>query len=131
MSNLEFEQMPNVRGVISLTNGKLLAEHPLNEGKIAHELKNINRKFRRRYKNGFGPADIKYAETSADDIAVLNYTSGTTGWDITPLTLGICSNSRFSQIWSSTNSSTDSEWLRMWVASVGLKSCSIGTIVAP
>ena len=22
-------------------------------------------------------------------------------------------------------------WLRMWVASVGLKSCSIGTIVAP
>lgn len=78
--NLEFEQMPNVRGVISLTNGKLLAEHPLNEGKIAHELKNINRKFRRRYKNGFGPADIKYAETSADDIAVLNYTSGTTGF---------------------------------------------------
>ena len=78
--NLEFDHMPNIKGVISLTDGKLLAEHPLNDGMIANVLKNLNRKFRRRYKNGFGPADIKYAKTAADDIAVLNYTSGTTGF---------------------------------------------------
>lgn len=78
--SFEFEKMPKVKGVISLTNGKILAEHPLNERKIERELKNLTRKFKKRYKKGFFPDDVEYPVMNDDDIAVLNYTSGTTGF---------------------------------------------------
>ncbi len=72
--------MPKVKGVISLTDGKILAEHPLNERKIERELKNLTRKFKKRYKKGFSSDDVNYPIMNDDDIAVLNYTSGTTGF---------------------------------------------------
>lgn len=78
--SFEFEKMPKVKGVISLTDGKILAEHPLNERKIERELKNLTRKFKKRYKKGFSSDDVNYPIMNDDDIAVLNYTSGTTGF---------------------------------------------------
>lgn len=78
--SFEFEKMPKAKGVISLTDGKILAEHPLNERKIERELKNLTRKFKKRYKKGFFPDDVNYPIMNDDDIAVLNYTSGTTGF---------------------------------------------------
>lgn len=78
--SFEFEKMPKVKGVISLTDGKILAEHPLNERKIERELKNPTRKFKKRYKKGFSSDDVNYPIMNDDDIAVLNYTSGTTGF---------------------------------------------------
>ena len=78
--NLEFEKMPHLRGVISLTESKLLAEHPLNDRWMEKQLKKLKRTFKSRYKGGFGPKDVVYREMDADDIAVINYTSGTTGF---------------------------------------------------
>ncbi len=78
--NLEFEKMPHLRGVISLTESKLLAEHPLNDKQMERQLKKLKRTFRTRYKGGFGPKDVAYREMDADDVAVINYTSGTTGF---------------------------------------------------
>ena len=78
--NLEFEKMPSVKGVVSLADGKLLGEHPLNEGRIERVLKNLKRSFRKRYSKGFNPADVDYPSMNPDDMAVLNYTSGTTGF---------------------------------------------------
>lgn len=78
--NLEFEKMPKIKGVISLIDGKLLAEHPLNENKIARVLKSHKRNFRKRYPVGFRPNDVDYPAMKPDDMAVLNYTSGTTGF---------------------------------------------------
>jgi long-chain acyl-CoA synthetase len=78
--SLEYEQMPNIKGVISLNTGKLLVEKDANKGLLAREMKNLNRKFRHRYKDGFRQTDIKYAHTSPDYVSVLNYTSGTTGF---------------------------------------------------
>ena len=76
----EFEKMPRLRGVISLTDGKILAEHPLNDGRMQKQLKNINRKFSRRYRGGLKPDDVRYPVPDPDNVAVLNYTSGTTGF---------------------------------------------------
>ena len=53
--SFEFEKMPKAKGVISLTDGKILAEHPLNERKIERELKNLTRKFKKRYKRDSSP----------------------------------------------------------------------------
>lgn len=78
--NLEFEKMPHLRGVISLSESKLLAEHPLNDKWMEKQLKKLKRTFKSRYKGGFGPKDVVYREMDADDIAVINYTSGTTGF---------------------------------------------------
>ena len=72
--------MPSVKGVVSLADGKLLGEHPLNEGRIERVLKNLKRSFRKRYSKGFNPADVDYPSMNPDDMAVLNYTSGTTGF---------------------------------------------------
>ncbi len=78
--NLEFEKMPHLRGVISLSESKLLAEHPLNNKWMEKQLRKLKRTFKSRYKGGFGPKDVVYREMDADDIAVINYTSGTTGF---------------------------------------------------
>jgi long-chain acyl-CoA synthetase len=78
--SLEYEKMPNIKGVISLNTGKLLVEKDANNGLLAREMKSLNRKFRHRYKDGFRQTDIKYAHTSPDYVSVLNYTSGTTGF---------------------------------------------------
>ena len=78
--NLEFEKMPRLKGVISLTESKLLAEHPLNDNRIEKQLKKLKRTFKARYKDGFGPKSVVYREMKADDVAVINYTSGTTGF---------------------------------------------------
>lgn len=76
----EFDKLPNLRGVISLTNGKILAEHPLNEDKIKKAVKSLTRKFNKRYPGKFLPGYVEYPDMTPDDIAVLNYTSGTTGF---------------------------------------------------
>ncbi len=78
--SMEFEKMRALRGVISVAKGQLLAEHPLNEDIISKAIKNLNRRFRARYKGSFTAADISYAPSSPDELAVINYTSGTTGF---------------------------------------------------
>lgn len=76
----ELEKMPRLRGVISLTTGKMLAEDPRNGGVLTNVTKNINRRFRRKYKGEFVPGYVKYVTPPDDSVAVLNYTSGTTGF---------------------------------------------------
>ena len=58
--SFELEKMPRLRGVISLTTGKMLAEDPSNGGVITNVTKNINRRFRRKYKGEFVPEYVKY-----------------------------------------------------------------------
>ena len=75
----EFEKLPKLKGVISLTDGKILAEHPLNEDRIKKAVKSLARKFNKRYPGKFLPGYVEYPDMNPDDIAVINYTSGTTG----------------------------------------------------
>lgn len=83
---LDFESMPQIRAVISLDSRTVIAERS-NESngrrsRLSHKsiVTNLTRNFRKRYTNGFSQADIKYGHFPADSIAVINYTSGTTGF---------------------------------------------------
>ena len=78
--SFELEKMPRLRGVISLNSGKMLAEDPSNGGVLTNVTKNINRRFRRKYKGEFVPEYVRYVTPDDDAVAVLNYTSGTTGF---------------------------------------------------
>ena len=78
--SFELEKMSRLRGVISLNSGKVLAEDPRNGGVLSNVSKNINRRFRRKYKGEFVPEYVRYVTPSDDAVAVLNYTSGTTGF---------------------------------------------------
>ncbi len=77
----EFEQMPALRAVFSLENNKVLAERvPENQNSAERVLRNLARRFRAKYPKGFAPEDVVYPDMPRDAMAVLNYTSGTTGF---------------------------------------------------
>lgn len=76
----EIEKMPKLKAIISLDNNGILAENPANQGQITTIMKNLSRKFRTVYKNGFTRKDIHYPSLPPQSLAVINYTSGTTGF---------------------------------------------------
>ncbi len=77
----EFDQMPGLRVVASLDNHQVLAERvPENENPAESILRNLSHRFRSKYPRGFQPTDVEYPAMSRDAVAVLNYTSGTTGF---------------------------------------------------
>lgn len=78
--NFEFEKLPMVMAAISLDRRKLLAEHDDTGGVVAHTLKNLTRKFKSAFKKGFTEESVSYPILPKDATAVLNYTSGTTGF---------------------------------------------------
>ena len=75
--HLEFDRFPELLAVVSLDSRKILADR---RPELARFVKNLSRAFSRRYPRGFGPADINYAPRANDDTAIINYTSGTTGF---------------------------------------------------
>lgn len=68
-----------VRTAISLDTRRVLAER---DDSRFHEkiLKNLTRKFKRRYPQGYTRECVSYYHPSPEDTAVINYTSGTTGF---------------------------------------------------
>ena len=78
---LDYEQLPMVRAVLSLDTRLVLAERPREGHPTAEKaIRNLTRRFRAVYRNGFGPENICYEPTAKDAMAILNYTSGTTGF---------------------------------------------------
>lgn len=71
-------KFPQLRGVISLSGFDLQYQ------KDGENLKTIipllETKFHQKYPKGFTPENVNYANISDDEIRVLNYTSGTTGF---------------------------------------------------
>lgn len=79
--NFDLEEMPSLRVVVSLETRKVLAERVPEGGKSAEQMvSNLTRRFRAKYKDGFKVEDVSYPSMQPEDIAVLNYTSGTTGF---------------------------------------------------
>jgi len=75
---LSEESLPRLKGVISLTDFRLLSQR---KGETLSSIINqLDEKFAEQYPNGFGPNDIIYSDQSDDELVVLNYTSGTTGF---------------------------------------------------
>ena len=81
---LDFDSMPQIRAVVSLDTRTVIAERAPDGTPRTSTFKsvvtNLTRQFHRRYPNGFAPEDIKYGHFPGDSVAVINYTSGTTGF---------------------------------------------------
>ncbi|MBQ4344537.1 MAG: AMP-binding protein [Muribaculaceae bacterium] len=78
--SFEYEKLPNIKSVISLDTRLVLAEKEGNEGATEKIIQNLSNEFAKRYPNGFGRKDIKYPTIPNNSLAVINYTSGTTGF---------------------------------------------------
>ena len=77
-NTLDTNQFPELKGAISLNDFRLLQQR---EGEnLAAALSGLDALFNERYPEGFGPQHISYSNLPNDEIVVLNYTSGTTGF---------------------------------------------------
>lgn len=74
---LDAKKMPHLEGIFGNSND----EYTLLVGrtdKVRYARENLNRLFGIKYPRNFRASDIKYYEDKPDDLAILNYTSGTT-----------------------------------------------------
>lgn len=78
--SIEYDRLHKVKAVFSLDNGELLAECEESEGKVLNAIRNLSSIFNTKYHNGFCREDIKYPSVDPNALAVINYTSGTTGF---------------------------------------------------
>ncbi len=85
--NLRMDDFPEIRCVVSIDSRKVVAENASALGWLGKGFKSygsvvrgLTRRFRKRYPKGFSASDIKYPEVDQSETAVLNYTSGTTGF---------------------------------------------------
>lgn len=77
----EFDQMPQIKAVISLESRQVLAERSVKgENSVERIIRNLTRRFKSVYKAGFNPENISYPDVDRNATAVINYTSGTTGF---------------------------------------------------
>ena len=70
-------EMPDIHAIIQVNNFKVLyaADQNIYDAKVR-----LNELFGKRYPESFEPHMISYYEDSADELAIINYTSGTSGF---------------------------------------------------
>lgn len=79
--HMDIENMPKVKTVISLDKRQILADRTKgSRNSFTAALKNISRIFKAKYPNGFTPESIEYPTIDDSEVAIINYTSGTTGF---------------------------------------------------
>lgn len=76
--HIEPEKLLNVKAAISIESRKLLQSSP--DVDVQRHINHLRRRFRRKYPDGFTSGDIRYINRSNDEVAEINYTSGTTGF---------------------------------------------------
>ena len=74
---LSESEMPDVQAIIQVNTFKLLYAA---DQKIVDAREHLNELFGRKYPNAFTPEALDYYEDSAEELAVINYTSGTSGF---------------------------------------------------
>ena len=75
---IDEERIPEVDAVFSLTDYHCIYEKSGNT--LTRFIKDITRHYRKRYPNGFSAEDISYPQIDNGALALINYTSGTTGY---------------------------------------------------
>lgn len=75
--NLSEAEMPGLYVVVQINNFNFLYSKTEEMSQVRQHL---NESFGHRYPNNFGPEDLDYYEDKADELAVINYTSGTSGF---------------------------------------------------
>ena len=74
---LSESEMPDLHAIIQVNNFKILYA---NDERIVEAKAHLNELFGRKYPEAFTPDCISYYEDSAEELAVINYTSGTSGF---------------------------------------------------
>lgn len=77
--HIDFDHMPAIKGAISIDTQDLLGDHTSGK-KIEKALKALGKAFNKRYPKGYRRVDVRYGYYSPDNVAEINYTSGTTGF---------------------------------------------------
>ena len=72
---LNSEEMPNLKGVIQMNDWALLEAK---DKELKDTVENLNRCFGEKYPSNFTLAHIAYHSDEEEDLAIINYTSGTT-----------------------------------------------------
>ena len=76
--NLSESEMPNLEAIILIDDFSLLMSR---SEQITDTRERLNEMFGKKYPKSFGPADINYhQEESGEELAMINYTSGTSGF---------------------------------------------------
>jgi len=75
--NLDQENMPELKGVIEIGDYSLLYSRCK---RLTAARKQLNKLFGERYPERFKPEDIRYPDFPPDNLALINYTSGSTGF---------------------------------------------------
>ena len=70
------DEMPNLKAAIHVKDGKLLWYR---DEAVAHAWENREASFAQLYPDGFSPEQVSYPDDNMDELAIINYTSGTTG----------------------------------------------------
>ena len=71
------EEMPDLYVVVQINTFKFLYEK---DEELLKVREHLNESFGRKYPDNFGPSDLDYYEDSPEELAVINYTSGTSGF---------------------------------------------------
>ena len=74
---LSESEMPDLHAIIQVNTFKLLYAK---DEKIVEAREHLNELFGRKYPHAFTADDLNYYEDSADELAIINYTSGTSGF---------------------------------------------------
>lgn len=69
--------MPHLEGIIELKNFDLVVSR---SEKLTYAREHLNEEFGKRYPCRFRSTDISYRRESLEELAIINYTSGTTGY---------------------------------------------------
>ncbi len=76
--NLSGSEMPNLEAIILINDFSLLSSK---SEQITDARERLNEMFGKKYPKSFGPDDINYhKEESGEELAMINYTSGTSGF---------------------------------------------------
>ena len=75
---IDEERVAGIKAVFSLTDFRCIYEREGDE--ITSFQKNIVKHYRSRYPRGFSADDIQYPEVGNDEVCLLSYTSGSTGF---------------------------------------------------
>ena len=74
---LNESEMPELAAIIQVNTFKLLLAR---DERITHAREHLNEMFGKKYPEAFTKDTLNYYEDSADELAVINYTSGTSGF---------------------------------------------------
>lgn len=76
-TTIDGEQMPQLEGIIYLPDFSLILSR---SESLTNARENLNALFGKKYPKFFRAEDVNYFKDEADDLTLINYTSGTTGF---------------------------------------------------